>query len=304
MAKITFLLRSDKPLFHTMPKAARWVIGFALALYACACAILWIQQRSIVFHPMAAGKAAEGSVKATEGAAQFWITKAKPAPAGVASACPLPATPGGSHGAVAYFGGNAERASAFGAKAKELLGCDIYALNYPGYEGAPGSPSEDSIHQAADAMMARMARDGVDFSRSLFIGRSLGSGEAARQASLGPCHMAILATPYDSLSSVALDYAPWAPVSLLIRDPFPASSWGSKALCPALILYAESDDTINPSHAQNLSKAWNPDKGSRMATVDGVTHANFMEVPALWTLIRATLAQYLQQQAQYKSQKP
>lgn len=289
MAKMKFLWRSSKPLFHTMPPKYKLAIALLGGLYLAACSILWFKQRSMIFHPMPARTPAEGSVMLREGSSQFWLTKARPP----ADSTPAVCSPGpAGRSAAAYFGGNAEPASAFGSKAAELPGCDLYALDYPGFEGAPGSPSEESIHAAADAMMARMARDGVDLSRSILIGRSLGSGEAVRQASLLPCNMAILATPYDSLTSVAIDHAPWAPVSLLIRDPFPAVSWAAHARCPALVFYADFDQTIPPVHAQSLADAWSPAQGSRLVTVEGITHSNIMDSKGVWTTVRSTLAAY------------
>lgn len=294
MAKIKFLWRSAKPLFHTAPRGPKIALAWIGGLYVAACVGLWTHQRSIIFHPMPLGHPAPGSAMLREGSAQFWLTKARAPADGAARSCSD--GPAG-RGAAAYFGSGSEPASAFGSKAVELPGCDLYALDYPGFEGAPGSPSEESIHAAADAMMERMARDGVDLSRTLVIGRALGSGEAARQASLRPCLLAILATPYDSLASVAIDHAPWAPAALLIRDPFPASVWGARARCPALVFYADHDDTIAPVHAQSLSNAWSPVQGSTLATIEGITHANIMDSTGVWTTIRSTLAGPLAQSA-------
>ena len=257
MPKIRFLLRSDKPAFHAIPRPLRVALRVALVAYVGACAGLALLQRQALFHPMAAPRPAPaGLVWTGEGEARFWV-----APSGSPS-CPAKA--------VAYFGGNAEAPSdGAQAAASAFPGCPVYALAYPGYEGAPGSASEASIHQAADAMVARMLRDGFKRQDIIFAGRSLGSGEAVRQSSLGACFAAYLATPYDSLAQAASRFYPWAPISLLMLDRFDAQPWAKNAQCPAAILAADQDRVIPADHAYNLSALWNPSQPTRLTVAAG-----------------------------------
>lgn len=287
MRKITFLWKSDKPLFHDLPPWSRAALLVCALVYFGACAALALNQRSALYHPMLAmdpaPSAAEGSTLDRRGSAGglHWLARSGPeARSGLCAP-----GPSGSRPAVAYFGGNAERPSAAAAAAAaKFPGCRVYALAYPGFEGAPGSPTEESIHRAADAMVESMRADGVDMAGSLLMGRSLGSGVAARQASLGACALAGLVTPYDSLELVAADAYPWAPVALLMLDRFDARPWARAARCPAAIVYADEDAVIAPGHALALRGFW-----SRpvlwMGSVLNSDHATILDKHASWASI-------------------
>lgn len=280
MRKPTFLWRSEKPLFHDAPTWARKALATAGLAYLAVCGALFAGQRSLLFQPPEQARPAPGSLMVEADGARFWVTLGSNAPGHCAP------DGSGKRSAVAYFGGNAEGASRFGGKAsKAFPGCTIYALSYPGYEGTPGEPSEKSIHRAADAMMAAMARDGIDLSSSLLMGRSLGSGVAARQASRGPCALAALISPYDSLANVVGSAYWWAPVSLLMLDPFDARPWAAAARCPASILYAEDDQVIPASHAFALARAW-ADGDSTLSSSVGSTHSNILDSDISWRNLR------------------
>lgn len=291
MRKIRFLWRSPKPLFHDIPPWGRHILWGTAGAYLIACTSLWTLQQDMVFQPPGAPSSPVPSASRlmSSGDLRYWITAPGASISSIAPLCPM--GPSGKRGAIAYFGGNAERASAFGAYARSRLpGCSIYALNYPGYEGAPGRPGEESIHKAADAMMEAMRADGVDLSLSLIMGRSLGSGEATRQASLVPCSLAALITPYDSLQAVASGIYPWAPTMLLMRDKFDAKPWAAKARCPAAIAFSEHDTIIPGLHAAALAKSWS-DYGTVVSVDSVATHETILERDGAWDLIRRTWVQ-------------
>lgn len=278
MAKITFLLKSDKPTFHLIPKHVRFAFALLGALYACLCLTLFAQQRSLLFHPMKAPLSLPNGTRMIEkGELRFWHTSAAEGPD---LAC--------HNSAIAYFGGNAEPSSQIGSKAPFVPGCKIYALAYPGYEGAHGTPSEVDIHLQADAMIQRMKDDGIDLSRSILVGRSLGSGEAVRQASLAQWGAAVLVTPYNSLSSVASEKFPGIPISILMRDPFETEPWAKEAKSNAIILFADNDSTIPEFHAHALSKTWNPKHTATVATNSKLSHENSMNLESTWQTIAQT----------------
>lgn len=288
MRKITFLWRSKKALFHDLPPWTRVVLAACALSYLVACAALAINQRSALYHPMPALAVMPAAVLGTtleqrvltEGT--HWLAlSGEPASSG-------PCAPGvlGARAAVAFFGGNAERpSSAALLAAGKFPGCRIYALSYPGFEGALGQPSEASIHRAADAMIERMRLDGVNLEGSLMMGRSLGSGVAIRQASRGSCALAGLVTPYDSLELVASEAYPWAPVSLLMLDSFDARPWARAARCPASIVYADNDAVIDPMHAMALGELW----GRPVIWIGGVlntNHETILNKQAAWAAIK------------------
>lgn len=78
-----------------------------------------------------------------------------------------------------YFGGNAEETSHMAASAGNFPGWSLLTVNYRGYGGNPGRPSERALFADALAVHDFAARRAdVDPARIVAIGRSLGSGAA------------------------------------------------------------------------------------------------------------------------------
>lgn len=94
----------------------------------------------------------------------------------------------------------------------------LYVLEYPGYGGRPGSPSESSISEAASEAYQILRKDYPDIPICL-LGESLGSGPASALARESPPpDKVVLAVPYDSLVNVAAHRFFFLPVRLLLLD--------------------------------------------------------------------------------------
>ena len=160
----------------------------------------------------------------------------------------------GSQGdpAVIYFGGNGEDVYA-GAERMQAAFVDraAYYVNYPGYGGSTGSPSETTITQSArdvyDYVSARHTAVAV-------VGRSLGTGVAVKLASEYRVSHLVLISPYDSIANVASKYYPFFPRSL-IKDKFDSVSLASEISAKTLIIMARDDYMIPISHSQRLLEA-------------------------------------------------
>lgn len=154
--------------------------------------------------------------------------------------------------AVIYFGGNGEDIYA-GAKRMQAAFVDraAYYVNYPGYGGSTGSPSETTITQSArdvyEYVSARHPAVAV-------VGRSLGTGVAVKLASdYGVSHL-VLISPYDSIANVASEHYPFFPADL-IKDKFESISLASHISAKTLIIMARDDHIIPISHSQRLLEA-------------------------------------------------
>ena len=126
------------------------------------------------------------------------------------------------------------------------IGCAVFLVDYRGYGGNPGLPSERGL--LADALAARAAvtsRDDVDPARLVYYGESLGSGVAAALAREAPPHALILRSPFPSLTDVGHHHYPILPVRWLLRDRFETASL-VRALGIPLLVVAGSDDDIVP----------------------------------------------------------
>jgi len=100
---------------------------------------------------------------------------------------------------------------------------DIFILEYPGYEDRPGSPSEDSLFNAANEAFHTLSTNQPIY----LVGESLGTGVASYLA--GTCSNKIagvvLISPFNRLTDVAQNDFPQLPVRSLLVDRFPSDEY-------------------------------------------------------------------------------
>jgi hypothetical protein len=82
----------------------------------------------------------------------------------------------------------------------------------------------------------------------------MGSGFAAKLASMNQPRMLILDAPYYSLSKVAKKFIPFMPLSLLIKFPMPTYKWLKYVNCPIHIIHGTDDRLIPYKTSVKLSK--------------------------------------------------
>ena len=151
--------------------------------------------------------------------------------------------------------GNAELASSWVGEFEEprKWGWGVLLLEYPGYGGAPGKPSERSITAAALAAYDWARRDPrVDTTRIVPYGRSLGGGPAARVAADRPVAALILESSFTSVRALARRFL--AP-GFLVRDPFDNLAALRNYRGPLLVLHGDRDEIIPIAHGRTLAAA-------------------------------------------------
>ena len=154
----------------------------------------------------------------------------------------LTVRPHAGPGAVLYFGGNGEDVSSSVAPLMAAFPRrEIVMLHYRGYGGSAGRPSEADIAQDAAGLFDEVHARHPDV---IVIGRSLGTGVAARLASVRPVSKLVLVTPYDSLLGIAQKQFWFAPVSWLLVDKYESWRYVPGIAAPVLILRAEHDELI------------------------------------------------------------
>jgi pimeloyl-ACP methyl ester carboxylesterase len=125
----------------------------------------------------------------------------------------------------------------------------LYLMNYRGFGGSAGSPSEEAI--AGDAL-ALFDQVSASHPQIAVVGRSLGSGVAVRLASQRQVTQLILVTPYNSLVEIAARQYPWVPVQWLLKDRFESGKYAAHISVPTLLLVASDDEVIGRDSSQRL----------------------------------------------------
>lgn len=159
----------------------------------------------------------------------------------------VPASPASdTHLAVLVAPGNGGSRSGRAGLATELSrrGLSVLLMDYRGYGGNPGSPSEDGL--ARDAMAAALALEelGYPAERTIYFGESLGAGVVAALQARRPPAGVVLRSPFTELADVAAHHYPWLPVRQLLKDTFPVTSLLSVSEVPVTVIYGDRDSVV------------------------------------------------------------
>jgi pimeloyl-ACP methyl ester carboxylesterase len=171
--------------------------------------------------------------------------------------------------AVIYFGGNGDDVVWFiDDFAKAFPDRSVYLVNYRGYAGSTGLPTEKALLGDAEAVFDEVHATHSDVA---VIGRSLGSGVAVHVAAIRDVTKLVLVTPYDSIESLAEAQFSWFPVSWLLQDKFDSRSRAKNVQSPVLVLMAENDGVIPRANSERLVAAFAPGLVSAK-TIAGADH--------------------------------
>ena len=218
-----------------MSRTLMSLVALIVAVYLVLCAALFFFQRSLIYFPQPnAVNTADSRITLSMPDVQVSVvTRERVGPR-----------------ALIYFGGNAEDVShnlpEFAEAFPEYA---VYLLNYRGFGGSSGSPSEAAIAEDALALFDQVYASHPQIS---LIGRSLGSGVAVRLASQRPVQQLILVTPYNSLEEIAAQQYPWVPVKWLLKDRFESGKYAAHIRVPTLLLAASDDEVIPRASTQRL----------------------------------------------------
>jgi len=264
------------------------VVGLAAMLaYLGYCVMLYLAQDGMVFPGRAADPARVEEIKRYYPRLESFTVTAGDGTAltgyylpRLADGKPLPA--------VLYFAGNLEEQTGFFLwSPNELRFASVAGVDYRGYGGSAGKPSEANVKADAlavyDALAQKLGPDG----RIVVMGRSLGSGVAAYVAANRPVAGVILVTPYDSLLAVGQEGHPYAPVRLLMKHPFDTTADAAKVTAPTLFLVAGDDTLIKPARAERLAAVWPGPKTYEV--IPHATHNNIIDNPQYWKAVREFL---------------
>jgi uncharacterized protein len=230
-----------RPRTRSAPYARRILIGTAvtaLCIYVGVAAVLYAVQRSLMYFPdtthttpRQAGlpQAEEVSLTASDGVVST-----------VWNVAPKEAKP-----VILYFHGNGGSLHYRVERFKKLIndGIGLVALEYRGFGGNAGAPSEHGLIADAEAAYA-FAAARYPAKQIAVWGESLGTGVAVALAAEKPVGRVILEAPFTSAASVAAIRYWYMPVRLLMKDQFHSDTRIAKVTAPVLILHGVRDQIV------------------------------------------------------------
>jgi len=122
-------------------------------------------------------------------------------------------------------------------------GIGLVAIEYRGYGGSEGSPSERGLFADAEATYA-FAAARYRPEQLVLWGESLGSGLAVYLAAEKPVGRVILEAPFTSAAAVAARQYWFMPVRLLMKDQFRSDERIQNVTAPVLILHGLNDHIV------------------------------------------------------------
>lgn len=231
------------------------IVCLVLAIaYTATMGAACLLQRRLIFHPD------DRHPQPILGIARLRVISAKAQGHSDPAAWYVPA----SHGlpTIAYLHGNAgnigDREGRIAAFARAGIG--ILMVEYPGYGGEPGKPSEEGLLEAGRRALDFLDRSDIPLHSVILYGESIGTGIATRLATEREVGGLILESPYTSILDIARQIAPWLPVRLLLSDRFEQLSLIAMVHAPLLILQGALDRIIPPAMGQAVFAAANQPK--------------------------------------------
>jgi fermentation-respiration switch protein FrsA (DUF1100 family) len=231
-----------------------WIAVIALCLYVGLAAMIYLAQRSLMYFP--------DTVPST------------PAAAGLPQAEEVPLTASDGVGihvwqvppedgkpVILYFHGNGGALKYRVERFHKLIadGIGLVALEYRGYGGLSGSPSEQGLIADAEAAYAYAAAH-YPVQQIVVWGESLGTGVAVALAAEKPVGRVILEAPFTSAVAVGARHYWYLPVRLLMKDQFRSDERIAKVTAPLLILHGLHDQVVPYPMGEHLFELANKPK--------------------------------------------
>lgn len=155
------------------------------------------------------------------------------------------------------------------AKALTDRGLSVLLLDYRGYGGNPGEPTEQGL--ALDVRAARefLLRDAdLPGGKLLYFGESLGAAVVTELAIEHPPAGLILRSPFTELADVGKHHYPFLPVDWLLEETYPLTQQVRRVPAPTTVVYGSADSIVPPGQSVTVARAAH----ARLVEVAGADH--------------------------------
>jgi len=215
--------------------------------------LIWFFQRRLIYLPfgmpaMSAATVFEGGVDVrlhTEDGLQLtaWWAPAK----GAARGTTVLVAPGNA-------GSRALRVPL--ARALTGHGFNVLLVEYRGYGGNPGTPTEDGLAADVRAAYRYLTEDrGVDPHRLVLFGESLGGAVVTRLATERPVGGLVLRSPFTSLADAGARAYPFLPVRMLLRERYPLRERVHAVRVPVAVVAGAADEVVPATQSRAVAAA-------------------------------------------------
>lgn len=231
-----------------MARAVLVVVLVAALLVGAA----WLFQRRLVYLP--SGGAVPPAAEVLPGARDVVISTSDGLELG---AWYVPASAPDREHAVLVAHGNAGNRAGRAPLAEALAaeGLSVLLLDYRGYGGNPGTPSEDGL--ALDVRAGRqwlLEAAELPADRLVYFGESVGAAAVAELAVEHPPAALVLRSPFESLAAVARVHYPFVPSGFL-REDLAVAEHVSRVQAPTVVIYGTEDSIVPAEQSREVARA-------------------------------------------------
>lgn len=176
-------------------------------------------------------------------------------------------------GVVIYFHGNKENINHYAKYAVNFTknGYDVLMPDYPTFGKSTGRISEEILYEES-ILVYNLAREKYLPQEIIIYGRSLGTGIAARLASIKDCKRLILETPYKNFPALLHHYLWMYPISWKQKYKIPTYQYLQNVKVPVTIFHGTKDEIIPYKKTIELKSALK--NGDEFISIEKGKHNN------------------------------